>query len=110
MSDASAEVDAAMAQRALELPVAAVLARMMRLGWGMYYQAQAELRQQLAAAGWSEADIATAVLDISKAEQFAVRTNGPPSLAELDSTLNAFGRGLVAALAAATADPAATEE
>lgn len=89
----------AAAERALTIPANAVLVRMMGLGWGIYYQAQAELRLQLADAGWCEADIAAAVTELAKSEQHAVRTNGPPSLAQLDATLNEFGRGLVAALA-----------
>lgn len=88
----------AAAMCALDIPAVAVLARMMRLGWGMYYQAQAELRVQLTLAGWDEERVSRAVTALSRAEQLAVRTDGPPTLAELDDTLNTFGRGLVAAL------------
>ena len=98
------------AQAALAIPAVAVLARMMRLGWGVYYQAQAELREQLAFAGWDPEHIAQATAELSRAEQQAVRTNGPPTLAELDDTLNTFGRGLVSALrASAEAAPEADE-
>jgi hypothetical protein len=86
------------AASALEFPAVAALAQMMRLGWGIYYQAQAEIRAQLVCADWPEEQIAQAVTDLAKAEQLAIRTNGPPTLAELDATLNAFGRGLVSAL------------
>jgi len=95
------------AARAVEtVPATAVLARMMRLGWGIYYQAQAELRAQLAAVGWDEADIAAAVSDLAQAERQAILRDGPPSLADLDVTLTEFGRGLVSALASAAAKTA----